>query len=66
MAGVSLSITKANAYTLDRSKITKGTSTPGTGDIELRFNVPIVENDIIQAMELFRQYLITNSVNQQV
>lgn len=62
MAGISLSISRGvDGFKI--SDITAGTSTPGTGDTELRFNTndtngkPQTRKDIIIALEAFRRAL---------
>lgn len=71
MAGISLSISRGVSGT-KISDITVGTSTPGSGDIELRYNTndtnskPQTRKDIILALKTFIRalesgQLITNT-----
>lgn len=65
MTAVSFSISRGVGG-FKMSDITVGTSAPGAGDIELRFNVldtnskNMNDKDLILALEAFRRWLLTN------
>ena len=69
MTAVSLSISRGVSGT-KMSDITVGTSAPGTGDIELRFNVldtnskNLNDKDIVIALLAFRRAIETNGGTQ--
>lgn len=65
MTAVSFSISRGVSG-FKMSDITVGTSAPGAGDIELRFNVldtnskNMNDKDLVIALEAFRRWLLTN------